>query len=229
MIKAVAFDFGNTLMANRFPRSWQDYYRDAIIDILKCIGLEINPDRIRIGEDTFLKYNTRVNPREHEVDADTIFSELFDRWGVNDFDKMKSAKGAFASFFHGEKLYADSVPLLRDLKKKGIKTGVLTNVAYGLGREYMMQDTAEISLYIDVFLTSTEIGFRKPNTAGYIELAERLGVSVTECMFVGDEDVDIIGANASGMISVLLDRNGKDYQYGQIHTIKTLAEILPLI
>jgi putative hydrolase of the HAD superfamily len=230
MIKAVAFDFGNTLVDSRFPLSWQGFYHEAIIDILKCIELEINPDKIRSGEEIFLKYNTRVNPREHEVDSNTIFRELFEMWGINDFSKIKTAKDAFASFFQGQsELYADSLPTLKYLKKKGLKTGVLTNVAYGLDKEYIMLDITEVSQYIDVFLTSTEIGFRKPNPAGYKELAKRLGINITDCMFIGDEEVDVIGANRSGMISVLLDRNDINNQYGQAHTIGSLFEVKSLI
>ena len=217
-------------MASRLPLNWQEFYREAIIDILSNIGLDVNPDRIRNGEDVLLKYNTRVNPREHEVDSNTIFSELFSRWGIDDPRKIKTGKDTFASFFmkHSE-LYSDSVTLLRELKKMGLKIGVLTNVAYGMDKEYMIRDIAEMSQYIDIFLTSTEIGFRKPNTRGYHELAKKLGINVTECMFVGDEEVDIEGANASGMVSVLIDRDGHNNQYGQVYTVRTLCDILELI
>jgi len=80
-----------------------------------------------------------------------------------------------------------------------------------------------------VFLTSVEVGFRKPNPKGYCELVQRLGVDTSECVFVGDEELDIIGANTVGMVSVLIDRNEQNKKYGQIHTINSLSDILNLI
>jgi putative hydrolase of the HAD superfamily len=230
MIKAVAFDLGNTIIFNPFPLNWQNSYRDAIIEIMQSIGLEINDDRIRKGEAVLLKYNTRVNPREYEVDSDAVFSELFTNWGVTDFSLMKTAKDTFAAFFLGKsELYQDSVPVLKEIRKRNIKVGILTNVAYGMEKEYFIRDVTVLGEYIDALLTSTEVGFRKPNPLGYYELANRMGVDTPDCIFVGDEEVDIIGANVSGMISVLIDRNGQNHQFGQVHTIRSIEDLLGLI
>jgi putative hydrolase of the HAD superfamily len=230
MIKAVLFDFGNTLLKSNFPLSWQDSYRDAVTDILRSIGEEISPERVRTGEEVLLKYNTRVNPREHEVAADEIFAEMFGLWGVSGLNAIRIAKDTFASFFMREsELYEDTIPLLKELKRKDIRMGILTNTAYGLDREYLARDAVEIMPFLDAFLASTEVGFRKPNTAGFHRLAGELGVETSDCLFVGDEEVDITGANASGMISVLIDRNGKGHRYGQIHTIGSLHDIIELV
>jgi len=56
-----------------------------------------------------------------------------------------------------------------------------------------------------------------------------LYVNTEDCIFVGDEKVDIIGANNSGMISILIDRKGNNHQFGQVHTIQSLDDILKLI
>jgi putative hydrolase of the HAD superfamily len=230
MIKAVAFDFGNTLLKSSFPLSWQDSYRDVITDVLHGIGAEVTPDRIKSGEETLLRYNTRVNPRDYEVDADTIFSEMFVGWGLDNSAAMKTAKDTFASFFLGlSELYPDTLPVLQELKRRNLKTGILTNTAYGLDREYLAKDAVGIMPYIDIFLSSTEVGFRKPHTAGFYRIAEELAVNTSDCMFVGDEEVDITGANASGMVSVFIDRKNEGKQYGQAHTLTTLDEILELV
>jgi len=118
---------------------------------------------------------------------------------------------------------------LKKLKKMDIGVGILTNVPYGLGNEYYEKFTSVLCDYCDVFLTSVEIGFRKPNQRGYYEVARRLGVNTEDCIFVGDEEVDIVGANISGMKSILVDRKGNNHQYGQIHTIQALDDVLKLI
>jgi putative hydrolase of the HAD superfamily len=230
MVKAVVFDLGNTLITSPFPLNWQKFYSDAIIETLRSIGLEADNDKLKKGESILLKYNTRVNPREYEIDCHTIFTELFDTWGINDRSKIEPAKDTFADFFLGKsELFPNSIPLLEELKKKVIKTGILTNAAYGMGRKYFDQNTKVLSKNCDIFLTSVEIGFRKPNPRGYHELARRLELNTSDCLFVGDEEVDIKGANASGMISVLNDRNGNNKQYGQVYTLSSLDDILRLI
>ena len=47
-------------------------------------------------------------------------------------------------------------------------------------------------------------------------------------MFIGDESKDIIGANNTGMVSVLINRANEEVNYGQKNTIKTLAELLDI-
>lgn len=43
---------------------------------------------------------------------------------------------------------------------------------------------------------------KKPDPAGAIEIADRLGVSVDACLFVGDTSVDILTGRAAGMRTV---------------------------
>ena len=72
------------------------------------------------------------------------------------------------------------------------------------------------------------MGYRKPNAQGFKELSKKLGVSESEMMFIGDESKDIIGANNTGMLSVLINRENEEVNYGQKNTIKTLAELLDI-
>ena len=64
---------------------------------------------------------------------------------------------------------------------------------------------------------------------GYLRLARELGVKTAHCLFVGDEPKDIIGANNSGMISILINRTNENRDYGQKYTVGTLEEILKLV
>jgi putative hydrolase of the HAD superfamily len=54
-------------------------------------------------------------------------------------------------------------------------------------------------------------------------------VQADECLFVGDEPVDVIGANRAGMVSVLINRSGEKRDYGQKYTISSLQDILKLV
>jgi putative hydrolase of the HAD superfamily len=74
-----------------------------------------------------------------------------------------------------------------------------------------------------------EVGFRKPHTRGFLQLLQALQVPAGDCLFVGDEPVDVIGANKAGMVSVLINRSGEKRDYGQKYTISSLQDILKLV
>jgi len=229
-MQSIIFDFGNTLATSGLPLNWQEFYRDALTQVLKTIHCEVIPHKIQIGEKLLEKYNTRLYPREIEVNSNIIFSELFQEWGISDLSKIKDAEDIFFSFFlKATVYYPDAKPTLKQLKNKNIKTGVLTDTAYGADKKYLISAVPDIIQYIDVFLSSTDIGFRKPHIKGYIEVAKQLKTLAIECFFVGDEEKDILGANNCGMVSVFIDRNDQSKEFGQQHTIRSLAEIVNLI
>jgi len=177
-MKAVLFDFGNTLASSKLPLNWQEFYRESLIKVLDFLGINADTQKLQTGEHVLLKYNTRVNPREYEVNSETIFQELFKGWGIDDFSGLSKAKDDFYSFFLGRtELYPDTKPALTELKNRNLKIGVLTDTAYGADKEYLISGARDIIQYIDFFLASTEVGFRKPNTKGYFRLAEELNAN----------------------------------------------------
>jgi len=229
-MKAVAFDYGNTLTSSGMPLNWQQFYAEALTVALKTVGSDVTPKKLHAGEKILLKYNTRVNNRDWEVSSGTIFAELFAAWGITTRSALKPAEDAFYSlFFTKTEVYPETESVLKELKKKNIKIGVLTNTAYGADKEYLIGNTPQINQYFDVCLASTEVGFRKPHTNGFLQLIQALGVQAEDCLFVGDEPVDVIGANRVGMISVLINRSRDKHDYGQKYTINSLNDLLKLV
>ena len=210
--------------------NWQQFYPAALTATLKAAGVNITPEKLQAGEKVLFKYNTRVNNRDWEITSDTVFTELFAAWGITAPSGLQPAKDAFYSFFFTKtEVYPEAESVLKELKKKNIKIGVLSNTAYGADKEYLIGSTPQINQYFDVCLASTEVGFRKPHTAGFLQLLRALQVQAADCLFVGDEPVDVIGANKTGMVSVLINRSSEKHDYGQKHTVSSLTEILKLI
>ena len=230
MIKAVGFDYGNTLTWSGMPLNWKDFYREALTAVLAATNSGINPDKLAAGEKILFKYNTRVNERDYEVTSETVFTELFSAWGIADISLLKPAKDAIYSFFFTKtEVYPETESVLKELKKQNIKIGVLSNTAYGADKEYLIGSTPQINQYYDACLASTDVGFRKPHTAGFLQLLQAMQVQAGDCLFVGDEPVDVIGANKTGMVSVLINRSGEKRDYGQKYTVSSLTEILELV
>jgi putative hydrolase of the HAD superfamily len=229
-MKAVAFDYGNTLASSGLPLNWQNFYREALTAVLTVTNSDINPNKLQDGEKILLKYNTRVNEREYEVISDTIFNDLFQAWSIADLSMLKVAKDAFYQFFFARmKPYAETESVLKELKSKNVRIGVLTDTAYGADKEYLTDRIPVLMPYFDAFLSSTDVGFRKPNAKGYLQLVKELKVKGADCLFVGDESKDVIGANRVEMVSVLINRNKDLREYGQKYTVNSLRDILSLI
>lgn len=233
MIKAIGFDVGHTLINYRNPLNWRALYRPALEQAARGCGITLSEEMVSSAIEILTKYNTRVNYREHEVSSDTIFGEILDKWQPCIFQTrscMETVKAGFYSFFQADaNPYPEAADTLTALRQAGIKTGVLTDVAYGMDNRFSLRDLAALSDLIDVALTSVDVGYRKPHRAGFQQLMAALQVSPAEMMYVGDEQKDIAGASQLGITSVLVSRPATIPDYGQTHTIRSLRELLTII
>jgi FMN phosphatase YigB (HAD superfamily) len=137
----------------------------------------------------------------------------------------------FAFFQQRLSVYPDTLDTLKRLRSRTIPLGILTDVPYGMPREFVQRDLGAggISGLIDVLLTSVDVGVRKPETAGYLALAERLGVTPGEMLYVGNEPKDVIGAGRAGLQSAFINRAGVGGDHGQQFTVSTLNAIAEIV
>jgi len=228
-IRAVGFDLGETLLTYAdTPLSWSDLYGAALREAGRAVGVEPTVDQISKAEAVLAGFNTRLKPRAKEVPAEEIFKSVFESWRLEPraFDP---AVEAFFQFFQQRLMaYEDSRLTVDELLNVGLKIGVLTDVPYGMPRAFVERDLDQSGLgdLKSVLLTSVETGYRKPASTGFIALAALLGVQPREMVYVGNESKDIAGANAAGMISVLIDRDGKRPDFGQRYTVTRLLDVV---
>jgi len=98
-------------------------------------------------------------------------------------------------FWAGDRLDGDLVALVRRLRAH-VKTALLSNFSAQLRQlltQYGLMDA------FDVVVISGEEGVMKPDARIYHLAAERLGVPVTDCLFVDDFEENITAAQAAGM------------------------------
>lgn len=231
MIKAVIFDLGGTLIQYKnTPLSWKSLYKDAIKGVGKACNKILTEFELQASIEILNCYNTRTNPREYEIKAEDIFSEILENWKVEKSDYMKESINTFFSFFQMKsKMCDDTMDLLKYMKNNHILSAILTDVPYGMSYEYVRRDTKDFDYLIDILVTSVEIGMRKPNENGYLKLLKQLNCNPKEVIFVGDEEKDILGANNIGMTSVLIDRIASYKSYGEDYKIADLREVIEII
>ena len=117
---------------------------------------------------------------------------------------------------------------LKILSTKGILLGTLSDVAYGMDNIYALEDIAPIIKYIDYPFTSNDTGYRKSCTKGLEILSEKMQTDISEIVFVGDEEKDMLCARNAGAYAVLINRDSVFKEYGQDKNIHTLTELLQL-
>lgn len=229
MFQAVIFDIGETLVGYDKPLNWSGLYRPALEHIADKCKLNFTEDDYQQAVDILTKYNTRINPREYEVSSAQIFEEMVSslNLSVKNTDDMIEQ---FFSYFRRESfIYPEVEETLNQLLAKGIKTGTLSDVAYGMDNIYVFKDIETLKKYIDFPLTSNDVGYRKPCTRGVELLVQKMEVDVSECIFVGDEKKDMVCANAAGAYSVLINRSKETKRYGQAEEISSLLGVLDII
>lgn len=229
MIKVVSFDVGHTLIKYNNPLSWTSLYRPALCEAAAKCNIVLADGMMDAAAEILTKYNTRVNYRETEITSDIIFKEIMSAWDCLNAD-LHAMKSAFYSFFQADAHpFPEVIETLKGLKSKGIKTGILTDVAYGMDNEFSLKDFAMLTGYIDLILTSVDVGYRKPCEEGFLKTAECFNILPNEMIYVGDEEKDIVGANSVGAVSVLINRSNAVKTFNQNYTIDSLDKLCGII
>lgn len=195
MIKGVAFDFDCTL-----------YNRERVWD--------------RLSEGFVHRFGNYIEPSLSKTDVFGILRQG-DAEGIANDDTWHGIferyirKGLFArelpfaDFYEFIKeefppaivLHDDVADCIRELKKRGIKTGIYTNGVSDYGRVKLR--VTGVDALVDYILCSGDIGIEKPDSRGFAVLAAGLGLKNEEIIFVGDHPKnDVIGAANAGMTAI---------------------------
>jgi putative hydrolase of the HAD superfamily len=103
----------------------------------------------------------------------------------------------------------DAVPLLRELRRRGIKIGVLSNTMWPRSAHEKVFVRDEVADLIDGAVYTSEIDWVKPHPQAFGAVMAAIGESdPAACIFVGDRPYDDIhGAKSAGMRAVLISNS----------------------
>ena len=237
MIRAVGFDLGETLVEyDGVPLNWQQEYPAALRTVASLWADSPSVEHLARGSAALARFNTRLVPREREVSHAVVFEELLSSMGVPAArvpDLIEPAADAFfAHFQRHARPVVGAIDVVAHLVSSGVLVGVLSDVPYGMPRRLAIADLQAhgLSALVPSTLTSVDVGFRKPDPRGFAALGAHLGCDSGEMLFVGNEQKDVVGAQAAGMVAVLLWRGpGPVPPWGQDFVIAELASLLDLI
>jgi len=98
--------------------------------------------------------------------------------------------------------YPDTADVLKGLHRQGIKTAVVSNIAFDVRPAFVTLGVAD---YVDEFVLSYEVGAVKPDAAIFETALSRLGVEAADALMVGDSDEADGGARLIGCGFSLVD------------------------
>jgi HAD superfamily hydrolase (TIGR01509 family) len=98
--------------------------------------------------------------------------------------------------------YPDTAEVLKGLHLRGIKTAVVSNIAFDVRPAFAAIGATD---YVDEFVLSFEVGAIKPDAAIFETALGRLGVKAAHAVMVGDSDEADGGARAVGCGFALVD------------------------
>jgi N-acetyl-D-muramate 6-phosphate phosphatase len=118
-----------------------------------------------------------------------------ERWIPEFLDCYQRALGHHGTLFEG----VDA--MLEALENAGCIWGIVTNKPEYLARQLM--PVLGWEQRCAVLIGGDTLSARKPDPLPLIVAAERIGVAPEQCVYVGDDERDIIAARAAGMPSVV--------------------------
>jgi putative hydrolase of the HAD superfamily len=200
MLRAVVFDVDFTI-----ARPGPDLGPEGYARLGARYGLTLDPARYDDARRSALDTLERHPELEHDEEIWVLFTERIIVGMGGTGNTYACAAEMTAAWEHAQHfdLFDDVLPVLADLRGRGLKVGLLSNTARDLERF-----VAHHALEVDAVLTSRVHGKTKPHEAIFQRMLELLDVAPEEAAMIGDSiEDDVEGARAVGMRAVLLDRD----------------------
>lgn len=103
-----------------------------------------------------------------------------------------------------KKINFDLLDLIKFLKNKGYKTGLLSNFTAGLKCRLQNQN---ILNFFDVVIASGEVGYQKPDVEIFKILVDRLQINLDELLFIDDSEKSFVNSTKLNFIPLLFTNN----------------------
>lgn len=231
-IRAVLFDLGDTLVSYYQPPEFMPILRRSLDACLLTLGhsplsheaqtalvhqaLELNQERADLA----------VWPLEERLRV--LFSHY-----TPDAAMTELLCAAFLGpIFATAQVSRDALPVLTALKRRGVRTAIVSNTPWGSCGRAWRAELARHGLLaaVDTVVFCTDVGWRKPHASPFRRALEKLSVPAKEAVFVGDDPVwDVEGAAGAGLRALLLASCPHQHNPAQVTVASSLPDVLAKI
>jgi putative hydrolase of the HAD superfamily len=208
-LRTVFFDLGDTLM--HVHPDVPTLYLQTCAELGIACSAERMADALHAGERMYRGALRAGRTFESSLDEARRFWQEYNElilaeMGV-EHDRARLARQFTERFWHPTswRAFSEVHEVLRALHGAGLQLAVISNFTDAL---VAVCETHELDGYFDVLVASAAIGAQKPDAGIFREALRRTGADPASSLHVGDNYVaDILGARASGIAGVLLDRS----------------------
>jgi putative hydrolase of the HAD superfamily len=208
-VRTVFFDLGDTLM--HVHPDVPTLYLQTCAEI----GIDASPEDVRTalhaGERMYRGALRAGRTFESSMDEARAFWQEYNELILAELGvehrRDELAREFTARFWHPDswRVFPEVHDVLRALHRRGLQLAVISNFTDAL---VALCETHELDGYFDCLIASAVTGAQKPDAGIFREALRRTGADPATSLHVGDNYVaDILGARASGIAGVLLDRS----------------------
>jgi putative hydrolase of the HAD superfamily len=188
-VKAIFFDAGDIL-----------YFRPNKEENLKkfLIGkdLRIHPDfeseRMRLKD---LAFSGQMGRHDY-------YEKVLSLFGITDPILLEEGVKAMSLDDNTVEIFGGVPETINQLKEKGYILGIITDTAMPISKKLNWFDQSGFGGLWDVFISSKELGVRKPDPEMYEKAIQQVGICPTDAVFVGHKISELEGAHAVGMKTI---------------------------
>jgi len=207
-LRAVAFDYGGTLVSFRRPVASLDRLDPELARLLLPVrGGGAAPRGLARALDA--RVESAAGPSgegsdpAREVDIARVYdAALLELVGHRVPSRTRSRVVWLhqRAWFAGVTVRPGAVRLLEAIRGHGLRTGLCSNAPYPPAVLRAQLRHLGLLAHLDVTVFSSQVGWRKPHPAIFAALLRRLRLAPGAVLFVGDSPAaDLAGARAAGM------------------------------
>jgi putative hydrolase of the HAD superfamily len=222
----VLFDVGSTLV-DPHPSA-----RELILRVLDGNGRQVTAADLERVEPTAwqavrdrLPFH-RYGQEESQAFWDAFYGALLSELGVVPSATVRAALYAEFQRIENWRLYPDAVPVLRELRDRGYRLGVVSNWEEWLEELLLALD---VHALFDVIVASAPFGRAKPHSSIFQQALSVAGTAPERAVHIGDSPRDdVAGARAVGIRPILVDRRDR-FADLEVERVASLSELLNLL
>ena len=202
-LRAVLFDVDFTI-AKPGPDLGPEGYRR----LGERFGLGLDPGRYAEARAHAVTTLERHPELDHDEEVWVLFTEQIVRGMGGTSDRAYECAVEMTRAWehaHNFQIFEDVLPVLSDLRARGLKLGLVSNTGRDLGAF-----VAHHGLDVDAFVSSGVHGKTKPHPTIFLAVLELLDIEPGDAVMIGDSlEDDVEGAQAAGIHALLLDRENR--------------------
>lgn len=221
MLKGIIFDLDDTLYDYRSANELAEKYIKKYIAKQYYLPNEAVEKALQAG-----KNRTKQLLPEGAAQHSRIlyFQHALEEMGINPIGKAWQLECIFwEKFLEKIELYAGFQDVLEWLRSANIKIAICTDLTAGIQQQKIMK--LGLDKYVDVLVTSEEVGYEKPDRRMFQLTLEKLQLKPDEAVMVGDSwNKDIQGAVNMGIKAIWKQSHGSGLLENGIWTFASYRE-----